>query len=119
MAGERTERRSTTRGPYLDSWVRSGDLGPARLPQGPLRGRRKWRRCTMFRRLLLVLMVGVLALGFGQAIADPPPPGANGNGNGNGQLKFKDKITPPEQKAAADLFQEQFQAAVAEGAVTA
>ena len=72
----------------------------------------------MFRRLLLVLMVGVLALGFGQAIADPPPPGANGNGNGNGQLKYKDKITPPEQKAAAEVFQQQFEAAVAEGLVT-
>jgi len=69
----------------------------------------------MLRRLFLILMVGVLALGFGQAIADPPPPGTNGNGNG--QLKFKDKITPPEQKAAADLFQQQYQAAVAAGTV--
>jgi len=73
----------------------------------------------MFRRLFLILMVGVLALGFGQAIADPPPPAADGNGHGNGQLKYKDKITPAEQKAAAELFQEQFQAAVAEGSVTA
>jgi len=66
----------------------------------------------MYKRLFLVLMVLVLALGLGQATADP-------NGNGNGQLKFKDKITPAEQKAAADVFQQQYQAAVAEGLVTA
>ena len=70
----------------------------------------------MQRRIFLVLLVVVLALGFGQAIADPPVP-PNGNGNGNGQLKFKDKITPAEQKAAADLFQQQYQAALAQGAV--
>jgi FtsP/CotA-like multicopper oxidase with cupredoxin domain len=66
----------------------------------------------MLRRLFLILMVGVLALGLGQATADP-------NGQGNGQLKFKDKITPAEQKAAAETFQEQFQTAVAEGVVAA
>jgi len=66
----------------------------------------------MFRRLFLALMVGVLALGLGQATADP-------NGQGNGQLKFKDKITPAEQQAAAEVFQQQYEAAVAAGTVAA
>jgi len=66
--------------------------------------------------MILVLVVVALAWPVNQGGAQTPP---NGNGNGNGQLKFKDKITPAERKAAADRFQEQYQAALAAGTVTA
>ena len=62
--------------------------------------------------MILLLVVAALAVAGDQAVAGP------GGQDAKGQLKFKDKVTPAEQKAAAERFQEQFQAAVAEGVVT-
>jgi len=62
--------------------------------------------------MILILLIATLTLPANLALA------GDGN-NGKGQLKFKNKITPAERKAAAVLFQQQFQAALAAGAITA
>ena len=62
--------------------------------------------------MILALVVGVLTWIIVPVQADSP------NNNGNGQLKFKDKITPADKKAAAALFQQQYQAALAAATIT-
>ncbi len=57
---------------------------------------------------ILVLLLIALILPAGSVLAKDPP----------GQLKFKDKITPVEKKAAAALFNKQFQTALAAGTAT-
>jgi FtsP/CotA-like multicopper oxidase with cupredoxin domain len=69
------------------------------------------RKFLIFVSLVLILVLAALILPSNPLLAEDP--------NGNGQLKFKDKITPAERKAAAALFQQQYQAALAEGTVTA
>jgi len=69
------------------------------------------RKFLIFVSLVLILVLAALILPSNPLLAEDP--------NGNGQLKFKDKITPAERKAAAALFQEVFQAALAAGTVTA
>jgi len=58
----------------------------------------------------LILVLAIVVLGM------PANPAIAGDGNaGKGELKFKEKITPADQKVAAARFQDQYRAALPDG----
>ena len=65
------------------------------------------RKFMAFINLILISVLIALILSTSPVLTQEAP----------GQMKFKNKITPEERTAAADLFQQQFQAALTEGTI--
>jgi FtsP/CotA-like multicopper oxidase with cupredoxin domain len=65
------------------------------------------RKFMAFINLILISVLIALILSTSPVLTQESP----------GQMKFKNKITPEERTAAADLFQQQFQAALTEGTI--